>query len=270
MLFLKYLALVLSFAFFLPTYADTSRPDGHAPAGIMGDHSHGAGEWMLSYSYMDMSMDGNRDGTNSISLDDILLPAPGTYMVAPTDMTMRMHMVGVMYAPNDFLTLMLMANFLETDMNHVTAMGGAFETSTSGLGDSSISGIFSLNKTENSDTLLNIGVLLPTGSIDETGVTPASAPNATQLPYPMQTGSGSYAIQPGLTHTYWGDNWSLGAQIKGTFYLDDNDRDYRLGNVLETSVWTARPVSESLSFSARLAWKEWQNIDGADAALMRR
>ena len=176
-------------------------------------------------------------------------------------------MVGVMYAPSDTLTLMVMANFVEKSMNHVTAMGGAFETSTSGLGDSSISGIFSLNKTENSDTLLNIGVLLPTGSIDETDVTPASAPNATQLPYPMQTGSGSYAIQPGFTHTYWGDNWSVGAQVKGTFYLDDNDRNYRLGNTLETSVWTARPVSESLSLSARLAWKEWQNIDGADPVL---
>ncbi|NBD18196.1 MAG: hypothetical protein GVY04_19270 [Cyanobacteria bacterium] len=30
----------------------SGRPDGHAPIGVMGDHVHGQGEWMLSYRYM--------------------------------------------------------------------------------------------------------------------------------------------------------------------------------------------------------------------------
>lgn len=31
-----------------------NRPDGHAPIGIMGDHYHKKGEWMLSYRMMTM------------------------------------------------------------------------------------------------------------------------------------------------------------------------------------------------------------------------
>ena len=33
-----------------------ARPDGHAPIGVMGEHTHKAGEWMFSYRYMHMSM----------------------------------------------------------------------------------------------------------------------------------------------------------------------------------------------------------------------
>ena len=40
------------------------RPDDHAPIGVMGDHTHQAGEWMLSWRRMAMTMEGNRDGTD--------------------------------------------------------------------------------------------------------------------------------------------------------------------------------------------------------------
>ena len=34
------------------------RADGHAPIGVMGDHLHKRGEWMLSYRFMRMNMEG--------------------------------------------------------------------------------------------------------------------------------------------------------------------------------------------------------------------
>jgi len=61
-------ALTASTAGMVPTasaHEYTDRPDGHAPIGVMGDHTHEAGEWMLSYRYRLMFMDGNRDGTSS-------------------------------------------------------------------------------------------------------------------------------------------------------------------------------------------------------------
>ncbi len=36
-----------------------ARPDGHAPLGVMADHTHEAGEWMLSFRDMHMRMDGS-------------------------------------------------------------------------------------------------------------------------------------------------------------------------------------------------------------------
>ena len=250
---------------------DLPRPDSHAPAGVMADHTHAEGEWMLSYSYMEMGMEGNLDGSEDIALADILMPMPGTYMVAPTEMTMGMHMLGAMYAPSDRLTLMFMTNFIETEMDHVTAMGGAFSTSTSGLGDSSIAGLFRLTSAENANSSANshvtLGLSLPTGSIDETGVTPASAPNETQLPYPMQLGSGSYALDAGYTYNQYNQDWSWGGQVKGKIQLNDNDRDYKLGSRLTATAWAAKPISANFSISARLEWQDWADIDGADAAL---
>ena len=49
--------------------------------------------------------------------------------------------------------------------------------------------------------------------------------------------------------------------------LQENDRDYRLGDRWLATAWAARPVSEQLSLSVRLAWQDWGDIDGADAAL---
>ena len=43
----------------------TSYPDDHAPIGVMGDHTHDAGEIMLSYRYMFMPMEQNYIGSNS-------------------------------------------------------------------------------------------------------------------------------------------------------------------------------------------------------------
>ena len=38
----------------------SSRPDGHAPIGVMGDHIHREGEIMFSYRAMMMNMSGLR------------------------------------------------------------------------------------------------------------------------------------------------------------------------------------------------------------------
>lgn len=83
---------------------------------VLGTHTHLAGEWMFSYQYMFVSMDGNRDGTRRISDKNVLKK----FEVAPTDMTMEMHMPMVMYAPSDDLTLMAMLPRVRNSMNHIT------------------------------------------------------------------------------------------------------------------------------------------------------
>ena len=37
------------------------RADSHAPIGVMGDHMHAKGEWMVSYRFMRMAMSGSRE-----------------------------------------------------------------------------------------------------------------------------------------------------------------------------------------------------------------
>ena len=53
-------------------YADSpgSRPDSHAPIGVMGDHAHKTGEWMLSYRFMAMDMRELQSGTTALETVD--------------------------------------------------------------------------------------------------------------------------------------------------------------------------------------------------------
>lgn len=241
----------------------SGRPDGHAPIGVMGDHTHEKGEMMLSYRYMYMSMEGLRSGSTSLSSDDVLQ----VYPVTPEKMPMMMHMVGVMFAPSDRITLMGMVPFASVDMDHVTGMGGAFTTESSGLGDLTAQAMVTLYDRHRMKVHANAGVSLPTGSIDESDVTPASGGQEVRLPYPMQVGSGTFDLMPGITWLWQNDSWSSGAQASGVIRLGENGNGYTLGNVGSATMWGARQFSPWLSGSIRLAGRTWDKIDGADPSL---
>lgn len=268
----------------LPIHADDIvRADSHAPIGVMGDHYHDKGEWMFSYRYMDMSMKTNRDGTTDLSPAEVAsnyanpFAPPPNLRVVPTKMDMQMHMVGVMYAPNDTVTLMGMLNYIEKDMEHLTYMGptgttelGTFVTRTSGMGDSSVSALVRLHENDNSRVHLTAGVTLPTGSTDETGqvLAPTGQEPTLRLPYPMQLGSGSYDLITGLTWVTMHKSWSWGTQWRGILRVFDNDEDYNLGDEHRFTAWGSKLFTPNWSGSARLEYYYRGNIDGMDAMIM--
>jgi len=229
-----------------------------APIGVMASHIHPKGEWMLSYSYMEMIMDGNRSDTDSVST-----PLPG-YMVSPESMDMDMHMLGVMMGYSESITLMAMLPVTSISMDHTVNMSGMpFTTEASGIGDLKLAALIKMNET----WLGKIGLNLPTGSIDEKDVTPASMGNPVQLPYPMQLGSGSVDLNAGLTYNDGENNNSWGTQANIIVRLNDNDRDYHLGNRLEISSWFSYGIDHKQSTSLRLKLEDWANISGVDADL---
>ena len=243
-------------------YWTPSRPDGNAPIGVMGDHTHHAGEWMVTYRYMFMDMDGNRDGTGRLNEQDVL--AEG-FMVVPTRMTMGMHMFGAMVALNDRLTLMAMLPYLQISMDHVTRMGDRFTTESEGVGDLRLTGLYVLRRWNRQQLHFNAGIGFPTGSIEKRDDTPAGANR--KLPYPMQLGSGTFDLFPGITYVGQTDSWSWGAQLEGTLRLGRNNAGYSLGNRVAATVWGARKWTDWLSTSLRLNGQDWGNISGHDADL---
>ena len=236
-----------------------SRPDDHAPIGVMGEHAHKQGEWMFSYRAMRMTMDGNQDGGDNLTASDVLID----FVVAPTRMTMDMQMFSAMFAPSDKLTLMVMVPYLELEMDHVTRMGAKFTTRSSGFGDIKLSSITTLRQDHHSKLLLNFGISLPSGSNTEQGITPAGK---TRLPYPMQLGSGTYDLMPGITYLVKHPDFSYGLQAIATIRTG-NDQGYRLGNRLDTSAWAAKPLNHSVSLSARVSAQAWGDIHGADSKI---
>ncbi|MBV6623580.1 MAG: transporter [Rivularia sp. (in: Bacteria)] len=244
-----------------PDKWSAARPDGHAPIGVMGDHAHKKGEFMFSYRYMFMEMDGNRDGTNSISDSEVLQD----FMVTPVDMSMQMHMVGAMYAVSDDVTLMAMVPYVSKEMEHLTRMGTRFTTNSEGFGDIKTSALYTVFNKDKQRVHLNLGVSFPTGSIDERDDTPAGEDQI--LPYPMQIGSGTFDLLPGITYLGQSGKGSWGAQALTTLRLGKNDNGYRLGNKYQLTGWIARNWTDWLSTSLRLTGKTWGDIDGADDRL---
>ncbi len=239
-----------------------------APISIMGSHMHDKGSWMFSYRFMNMNMKDLRQGTNDISNLDAHNEG---YMVTPLKMPMKMHMLGVMYAPSNKLTLVLMANIAEREMDlqgrMMSGMLVPFSTKSSGFGDLKISGMYKLFNKNKQEIYTQFGFSIPTGSIDIKDVTPMSMGNEVILPYPMQIGSGTVDANLGVTYLGQSDKISWGNQLKGTMRFGKNDNDYRLGNQYKLNNWLAVKANNWLSFSARLEGIVIGEIEGANPIL---
>ncbi|MCB1682056.1 MAG: transporter [Alphaproteobacteria bacterium] len=267
-------------------------PSGHtahrhnassAPQSVMGDHMHGKGDWMLSYRYMHMDMGGNRDGTNSISPEEIVTSVtnphapPPTLRVVPTDMTMDMHMLGVMYGLSDTVTLMLMGNYIKKEMDHITFAGmagttrlGTFATRSSGWGDTTFTALIRLYEDGRHHLHLNAGLSAPTGSIKKKDdvLTPMGTTPTLRLPYAMQLGSGTWDALPGITYTGNEGDWFWGAQFRNVIRLEsENDQGYRLGNRHALTSWVGYRFCDWMSASFRIKGEKTGKIKGEDAAI---
>ncbi len=253
--------------------------DGHAPIGVMGDHTHGKGEWMLSYRFMHMEMEGNRIGDNQVSPEFIVsnvsnrFGTPATLRVVPTKMDMDMHMFGAMYAPTDWLTLMVMGMYQEKGMDHITFAGiagttrrGTFTTRSKGIGDTSVSGLIKLYEDNTHKIHLNAGISLPTGSNKKRDniLTPAGATPNVRLPYAMQLGSGTYDLLPGITYTGKQGQYAWGAQYMGNIRTG-KDQGYALGNKHDLNTWLSYRWRPWISNSLRLNYSHTGKIDGIDS-----
>ncbi len=229
----------------------------------MAEHTHEKGEWMTSYRYMRMDMNNSYSGTDKISDNDVF----SDFVVAPTEMTMDMHMLGLMYAPTDSLTMMLMVPYIFKSMDHTRRTDGrSFNTETRGLGDVKLSGLIGILKEEHYSLHLNAGLSFPTGSIDEHDETLLGLHQ--KLPYPMQLGSGTFDLHPGFTYLGHTDNFSWGVQPSFVVRLEDkNSNEYRLGNRYEVTAWGAYNILEYLSGSLRLAYAAWEAVEGVDPDL---
>lgn len=279
---MKKLVLLAAVCACLKIYAQkssVSRPDTHAPIGVMGDHTHTKGEFMISYRFMSMPMEDNLVGTDKISSDEIVTEVenvfgtPATLRVVPERMSMNMHMVGAMYAISDKLTLMGMTMFLSSEMDHITYQGmagttvlGEFTTETSGISDTRLTAMYKLTDFSH----VNLGVSIPTGSIEETGqiLTPMNETPSPRLPYPMQLGSGTWDMLPAITYANRSDQFGWGAQANAVIRLGENEYDYSLGNKFGFTSWGSYLVTNWLSASLRIDFMNLGSIDGLDENIM--
>jgi hypothetical protein len=245
----------------------SARPDGHAPIGVMGDHAHKSMEWMIGYRYSFSHFKDLQEGTKSINVNELFVN--NSFAMAPQKMDMHMHMLEIMFAPTEWVTLMLMPQYMRMDMEMVSSpnmtmsshsahssMTGKHSHTTEGIGDTSASAILSLWNDSRQAILLGIGVSIPTGSVSQRS-------NDRFTHYGMQLGSGTLDFQPSLTYLGQSDWFSWGAQYSASIPLEDeNESGYRESNQHHLTGWLAKNLNSYWSLSSRISYDHSGKIKG--------
>ncbi|NHN39482.1 transporter [Pseudomaricurvus alcaniphilus] len=248
------------------------RPESHAPAGVMADHQHRQGEWMVGYRTMSRDFSGLYSGSDKVS--DSVAAAAGYSMVA-NSMSMDMHMLDIMYALNDDITLMLMPEYMTMNMSmRSVAMSGAMggmdmgahsgashtgghDHSVSGWGDTTLAALLRVYQRGPHQVHATLGVSLPTGSVDE------QQADGRFVHYGMQLGSGTYDLVPSITYNGVAGLLSWGAQFGGEWRLESaNDSGFAFGDQFNVLAWGAYRLADWVSASARLQYEKREDING--------
>jgi hypothetical protein len=279
----------------LPTLAHAHNvyADDHAPIGVMADHAHKQGEFMVSFRAMHMEMSGNQIGTDDVAPDTIVTTVPNrfagmpmqppTLRIVPTEMRTDMYMLGMMYAPSDAVTLMVMGHYIEKEMDHLTYQGGmgttvlgTFQTNPKALGDTKVAALFPLigipeaGAMRADELTLKAGISLPTGSTDETAtiLTPMGMQPTVRVPYMMQAGTGTWDLEPALTYKARRGAIGFGAQAAASIRLDSNKWGYAFGDTYEATAWASYRPAQWISLSGRAKARTMGRIDGIDPNIM--
>ncbi|TAN48936.1 MAG: DUF3570 domain-containing protein [Methylococcaceae bacterium] len=246
---------------------------GHAPAGVMFDHMlDKADGFMVGYRYMYSLQDGDMlHGAHSTGDAAIVHNAcGGGCSIAPQEMAMHMHMLDLMYAPTDWLNLMLMPQFMDMDMTLRRLQGGidngsgghhhgggSFGHETGGVGDTGMYALFKLYDAPGHHVHMSLGLSAPTGSVNR------KIDGGEFIHYGMQLGSGTWDFKPSLTYTGQLERWSWGGQLSGTKRMEDrNESGFAFGDIFQTTAWGSYKLTNWLAASVRGVYTAQGKIDG--------
>jgi hypothetical protein len=232
-----------------------------------------SGRFHFSASYINVKFDGDMKGTKDVSMDDVLWSGPNSneartdenFPIVPTVIYQQAIQFKEAYDISGQYSVSLSIPYIRQATEHISISDNfeEFTIASEGFGDVE-AGVSWLHRfSPNNSLLVNLGLSLPTGSIDETGDTPSPGPD-NQLPYTMQLGSGTFDIKPSILYAGREGDWSYGANLNLTLRTGKNDRDYRLGNVYQASIWTRYALTEWIQPSIRIDGIIWDRISGQD------
>ncbi|WP_426992910.1 DUF3570 domain-containing protein [Methylomonas sp. CM2] len=282
------------------------------PAGVMFGHMMPkADDVMVGYMYMYNGQAGTMlHGSQAVSDAQIVaggcpgygsgVPAFNGCLVKPASMHMGMHMLDIMYAPTDWLNLMVMPQLMDMDMTMSDDLRAAnytpnstytekhYVTDTSSfyagmhhtvfdLGDTSLIALVKLFDDTAHHLHAGIGVSAPTGNvaIPHTTLSTVNVPDSLGADhfyqanikvlqdYGMQSGSGTWDFKPTLTYTGEHDDVFWGAQFSAVKRLQDKNKSgYALGDTYQGSTWAGYKVTPWLSGTVRGVYTQQNKLKG--------
>lgn len=246
------------------------RPESHAPAGVMVDHLHKQGEWMLGLRAVSQQK-GDQLYQGSARIEPTQAAQAG-YTMYSTEMDMQMWMLDVMYAVTDNVTLMLMPQYMSMDMRMAMtptmmdmeddmAMDGmhhmAHDHDVAGLGDMQVGALFRLGQWGTHQLHGAMLISVPTGDAE------LKDAEGKYVSYGMQLGSGTWDAIPSITYTGYDAQLSWGAQLGTVQRLEDeNDAGFSFGERYFATAWSGYRLLPWISASLRLAYDKSLDVKG--------
>ena len=237
-------------------------PHPFAPLGVPGAHVLRPGRWQVSYTYGHMWTDGNRVGTDEVSVADILKKYP----VAPESMTVNMHMISGMRGITERFAVMAMLPHYFKSMTMVMRNGTRFTTRLRwNRGPAARWPVFTstarrrTNLFCSGDWGFRPDPSMP-GTPRRQRRTPSSAIRCNSVPARWIC----FRPSPISGNSRW---FHWGAQVSGTVRLGENYNDYRWGHRYRVTGWTGYQIYDGLVGSLRLDWQSWGDVHGADPDL---
>lgn len=241
------------------------------PAGVMFGHMmQQADDIMVGYRFMYSRQRGDMlNGSSLVSNQTLIANAcPGSAVgciYKPLTMNMQMHMLDLMYAPTDWLNLMVMPQLMSMDMAMSTSLTGAEDATmpmggkkmiSDNMGDTIVTALLRGWDGDGHHVHIGAGVSAPTGSIKQLmGGTYSQG-------YGMQAGSGTWDLKPSLTYTGQSDEWGWGAQFSGVYHTGKNRFGYTLGDQFQVTGWGSYQILNWLSASLRGVYTQQDGIHG--------
>lgn len=224
--------------------------------GLMNDHMHQAGEFMVGLRYQHLDWGGaNRHGTHALSNDELM---DAGYMMRARTMTMDMAMVDLMYGVTDNITVTVSPQYVWNRMKMVgldPLDPMTDKMSTSGFGDTLASASLRLAKGDRLGAHVTLGVWIPTG---KSGL----KDDGTFVEYCMQTGSGTWDIEPSATLKGQAGRLGWGAQASFRMRTGHNSSGYRLGNKALMTGWVSYLVGSNVGATVRAEYTHQGRIHG--------
>ncbi|HEU4651936.1 MAG TPA: hypothetical protein VFS49_11045 [Croceibacterium sp.] len=232
----------------------------HPAAGLMNEHMHEGGEWMLGLRFERTHAGGtNQSGTHDVA--DPAIVAAG-YGARATSMTMDMAMLDLMYAPTDNLTLMVMPQYMWHRMEmvginpagvshggHSLAYGETMAHATDGLGDTLFSASYRLVRRPGFGAHVTLGVWAPTGAVDK------KDHEGNFVHYGMQPGSGTWDLEPQLTVTGRAGPLGWGGQASYRWRTEEhNASGFAFGDKARATGWVGTLLGRGVGATGRFEY----------------
>lgn len=262
-----YVCLVSGLILSSPVVVADLRADSHAPTGVMFEHLHQQGAVMVAYHVEQTQQQGDllRGGRTLKASDS----SANSYAMLPTDHTMTMQMLDIMYAPSNNLTLMLMPMVMTMEMGmakndfYIPAVGAHTGHShggghrVSGMGDTTLAALYRLHRDNQQELIATLAVIAPTGQENVRGI------DGKPVHYGMQLGAGMWQAMPSLTYRYKHKAFVVGAQALTCQPLENrNELNVRVPDLNQATVWLSYAWLDELSTSLRVQYRKKDVYEG--------